>query len=163
ITWTTNENSNSQVEYGPTTAYGQSTALNPALVTAHSQGLSGLTPMTLYHYRVRSRDAAGNLAVSGDFTFTTLSGNAAPFVSQRVPATMTAGVAYEGTVRMLSQGISIWTPGQGYRLGSQNPQDNATWGLGRVNLLAGDSVSPGATTTFSFVVTAPSSPGSYNF
>ena len=43
ITWTTNENSDSQVEYGPTTAYGQLTTLNPALVTAHSQGLSGLT------------------------------------------------------------------------------------------------------------------------
>ncbi len=63
ITWTTNENSDSQLEYGPTTAYGQSTALNPALVTAHSQGLSGLTAGTLYHYRVKSRDAAGNLAV----------------------------------------------------------------------------------------------------
>jgi RHS repeat-associated protein len=71
ITWTTNENSDSQVEYGPTTAYGQSTALNPALLTAHSQGLSGLNSGTLYHYRVKSRDAAGNLAVSGDFTFTT--------------------------------------------------------------------------------------------
>src|SRR6266542_3196516 len=71
ITWTTNENSDSQVEYGTTTAYGQSTALNPAPVTAHSRGLSGLTSGTLYHYRVRSRDAAGNLAVSGDFTFTT--------------------------------------------------------------------------------------------
>jgi hypothetical protein len=49
-----------------------------------------------------------------------------------------------------------------YRLGSQNPQDNTIWGLGRVNL-SGDSVSPGTTTAFSFVVTAPSSPGSYNF
>src|SRR6266498_2816164 len=70
ITWTTNELADSQVEYG-TTGYTQSTALNPALVTAHSQGLSGLTAGTLYHYRVKSRDAAGNLAVSGDFTFTT--------------------------------------------------------------------------------------------
>src|SRR5262249_33228852 len=26
---------------------------------------------TVYHYRVKSRDAAGNLATSGDFTFTT--------------------------------------------------------------------------------------------
>src|SRR6266540_737800 len=71
ISWTTNEPADSQVEYGTTTAYGQSTALDPALVTAHSQGLSGLTQGTLYHYRVRSIDATGNLAVSGDFTFTT--------------------------------------------------------------------------------------------
>jgi hypothetical protein len=32
--------------------------------------LSGLSPGTLYHYLVKSRNAAGNLATSGDFTFT---------------------------------------------------------------------------------------------
>jgi len=71
ITWTTDEASDSQVEYGTTTAYGNSTTLNTSLVTSHSQALTGLTASTLYHYRVRSKDAAGNLATSGDFTFTT--------------------------------------------------------------------------------------------
>jgi len=71
ITWTTNEASDSQVEYGPTTAYGRSTARNASLVTSHPQTLSGLTAGTLYHYRVKSQDAAGNLATSGDGTFTT--------------------------------------------------------------------------------------------
>jgi RHS repeat-associated protein len=71
ISWNTNEPADSQVEYGTTTAYGQLTNLDPSLVTAHSQGLSGLTPSTQYHYRVKSRDATGNLAFSGDFTFTT--------------------------------------------------------------------------------------------
>ena len=72
ITWTTNELSDSQVEYGLTTAYGNSTALETSAVTTHSQGLSGTAAGTVYHYRVKSRDAAGNLAVSGDFTFATL-------------------------------------------------------------------------------------------
>jgi RHS repeat-associated protein len=71
ISWNTNEPADSQLEYGTTTAYGQSTTLDPSLVTAHSQGLSGLTPSTQYHYRVMSRDATGNLAFSGDHTFTT--------------------------------------------------------------------------------------------
>jgi|GEM_PF-1975065 len=71
ISWTTNEASTTQVEYGLTTAYGSLTTLNAALVTAHTQALTGLTASTLYHYRVRSRDAAGNEAVSADFTFTT--------------------------------------------------------------------------------------------
>ncbi|TAK08903.1 MAG: hypothetical protein EPO39_03545, partial [Candidatus Manganitrophaceae bacterium] len=71
ITWTTNEASDSQVEYGPTTAYGSSTTLNAALVTGHSVSLSGLSSQTLYHYRVKSKDAAGNLATSADFAFTT--------------------------------------------------------------------------------------------
>jgi hypothetical protein len=71
IGWTTNDASDSQVDYGTTTAYGSANALNGSLVTAHSMSLSGLTGSTLYHYRVRSRDASGNLALSGDFTFTT--------------------------------------------------------------------------------------------
>jgi hypothetical protein len=71
ITWTTNEPADTQVEYGTTTGYGSSTTLNTAMVTSHSQALSGLTVGTLYHYRVKSRDAAGNLAISGDYTFTT--------------------------------------------------------------------------------------------
>ncbi len=71
IVWTTNEASTSQVNYGPTTAYGQTTALDSALVTSHPVALSGLTASTLYHYRVRSKDAAGNEAIGTDTTFTT--------------------------------------------------------------------------------------------
>ncbi len=78
ITWTTDEPSDSQVEYGLTTAYGTSTPINGSLVTSHSMSLSGLSAGTLYHYRVKSRDAAGNLAVSGDFTFTTVSPDVTP-------------------------------------------------------------------------------------
>src|SRR5256886_14109836 len=72
ITWATNEASDSQVEYGLTTAYGSSTPLNSSLLTAHAVTLTGLQATTLYHYRVKSRDAAGNLATAADFTFTTL-------------------------------------------------------------------------------------------
>ena len=74
ITWSTDEPSSSQVEYGTTTSYGQSTAAAPALVTSHTQSLSGLTPGTDYHFRVKSADAAGNLATSGDSSFTTALG-----------------------------------------------------------------------------------------
>ncbi|HTK04833.1 MAG TPA: fibronectin type III domain-containing protein [Candidatus Eisenbacteria bacterium] len=71
ITWTTDENSDSVVEYGTTVSYG-STQSNASMVTSHSIGLTGLTPSTLYHFRVKSKDAANNQATSGDFTFTTL-------------------------------------------------------------------------------------------
>ncbi|WP_297363875.1 NAD(P)H-dependent oxidoreductase subunit E, partial [Thauera sp.] len=74
ITWDTDEASDAQVEYGLTAAYGASSPLNANFLTAHSVVLSGLTAGTTYHYRVKSRDAAGNLATSNDFTFTTLSG-----------------------------------------------------------------------------------------
>jgi hypothetical protein len=71
INWTTDEASNSQVEYGTAVAYGNSTTLDNVMVKPHLQQISGLSSGTLYHYRVKSRDAAGNLAVSSDYTFTT--------------------------------------------------------------------------------------------
>jgi beta-mannanase len=59
VTWTTGENSDSQVNYGSTSAYGASTTLDSALVTSHSVALSGLTANTVYHFRVRSAPQTG--------------------------------------------------------------------------------------------------------
>jgi hypothetical protein len=72
ISWATSTPSDSQVEYGPTTSYGSITVRNTIPVTSHSMALIGLSSATVYHYRVQSRDAAGNLSVSADFSFTTL-------------------------------------------------------------------------------------------
>lgn len=71
VQWDTNEAADSQVEYGTTTAYGSSTTLDPTQTAAHAQTLTSLTPDTEYHYRVKSRDASGNLATSTDATFRT--------------------------------------------------------------------------------------------
>ncbi|PYN83751.1 MAG: hypothetical protein DMD96_00955 [Candidatus Rokuibacteriota bacterium] len=71
IGWTTNEPSDTQMEYGLTGSYGSLAPLNTALVTSHSQVINGLAPNTWYHFRMRSRDAAGNLGVSGDYKFKT--------------------------------------------------------------------------------------------
>ena len=59
------------MDYGTTTAYGRTTTIDPALVTSHGQGLSGLTAGTTYHVRVRSTNADGLTTVSADFTFKT--------------------------------------------------------------------------------------------
>ena len=75
VSWGSNEASNSQVEYGPTASYGTTTPLNGQLVTSHTVALSGLVANTDYFYRVRSADAAGNLATSSG-TFRTASGSA---------------------------------------------------------------------------------------
>jgi Big-like domain-containing protein/glucodextranase-like protein len=71
IGWMTNEPSDTQVEYGLTGSYGSLAPLNAALVTSHSQVINGLAPNTWYHFRMRSRDAAGNLGMSGDYKFKT--------------------------------------------------------------------------------------------
>ena len=77
ITWSTNRPADSQVEYGVTTSYGNVASL-ARLDTSHLMDLFELTQGTLYHYRVKSRDEAGNLATSGDLTFTTKSGSPPP-------------------------------------------------------------------------------------
>ena len=71
ISWTTDTVSHSQVEYGRTSSYGILTGVSSASGLYHGVQLSNLTPGALYHYRVRSRDAAGREGVSGDFVFTT--------------------------------------------------------------------------------------------
>ena len=72
IAWTTDEPADSQIEYGFSASYGSTTWINPGLVLTHSQSLSGLLAATTYHFRIKSRDAAGNLAVSADYLFTSL-------------------------------------------------------------------------------------------
>src|SRR3989344_4309614 len=78
ISWTTDEPSDTQIDYGLTTGYGSQTALDTNLATNHSQPLSGLSSGTLYNYRVRSRDASGNLSISSNNTFTTASASPPP-------------------------------------------------------------------------------------
>jgi len=72
VSWNSSEPADSQVDYGPTATYGATTVRSAAYVMSHSQPLSGLAAGTTYHYRVRSRDNAGNLAMSSDQVFATM-------------------------------------------------------------------------------------------
>jgi len=76
ITWNTDENSNSIVNYGTTTVLG-STASDTAMVTSHSVTLTGLSAEIIYYYEVQSTDASGNTATDDNsgsyYTFTTTS------------------------------------------------------------------------------------------
>jgi hypothetical protein len=73
ISWNTNEAATTQVEYGVTTAYGSNTSEATSLTTPHSVTISGLSSNTVYNFRVKSRDSSSNLAISGNFNFTTTS------------------------------------------------------------------------------------------
>jgi Ig-like domain from next to BRCA1 gene len=90
--------------------------------------------------------------------------NLAECVSMEVPTTMVVGRTYPVRVRMRNTGSTVWEVGS-QRLGSQNPEDNLTWGLNRVDYRVerGYEVFPGYEREFSFNVTAPATPGSYTF
>jgi Putative Ig domain len=82
------------------------------------------------------------------------------------PANMAPGATASVSVTMKNTGTSTWQPASSYppnpyRLGTQNPQDNQNWGLYRVELT--QAVPPGGVYTFNFQISAPSTPGTYNF
>ena len=100
--------------------------------------------------------------VTPNVTITVLApSNQAAFVSQFVPRTMLAGETYEVLITLRNVGSTTWQTSNNYWLGSQNPQDNRTWGTNRVPLPA--AVPPGGQVTISFSVTAPFRTGTYNF
>ena len=71
ISWETDQAATSTVDYGMDTNYGHSQS-DSALQMQHLLHLSGLRENTLYHFRARSRNAAGLETLSTDSTFTTL-------------------------------------------------------------------------------------------
>lgn len=87
----------------------------------------------------------------------------AVFISQNIPSTLVTGQKTTVSITMKNTGNTPWGNGDyGYKLGSQNPRDNITWGYGRMYLQQA-SVAQGEQTTFTYSITAPSTPGTYNF
>ena len=136
IRWTTDEASDSQVQYGATTAYGSTTTVDSNRVTSHTVTIGGLSEAKQYNYRVVSRDAAGNAATSANFTFTTPDATA-PAVSITAPA---AGTTVSATITVsASASDSVGVAGVQFRL------DGAS--LGAEDTAAPYSVSWNTTTT----------------
>jgi hypothetical protein len=133
----------------------------PANQTGYTD--AGLQASTTYFYRIKAYNNAGESGYSTEAFATTSGGTAAnnaAFVSQNVPVSMQAGQTATVSVTMRNTGTTTWFAGS-YFLGSQNPQDNTTWGLNRVGLAS--NVAPGADATFSFNISAPAVAGTYNF
>ncbi|HJX03805.1 MAG TPA: redoxin domain-containing protein, partial [Dehalococcoidia bacterium] len=72
ISWQTDEKTASVIEYGLSSRYGKSITLEGEPAQQHTYTLSGLTPQTTYHFRIRSMDASDNSSESEDSVFSTL-------------------------------------------------------------------------------------------
>ena len=90
--------------------------------------------------------------------------NNAAVASSSVPASVTAGQSFTATITMNNNGSKPWTSGGStpHSLGSQSPQDNSTWGFGRIGLPS-SPINAGQNATFTFHPTAPTTTGSYTF
>jgi GH25 family lysozyme M1 (1,4-beta-N-acetylmuramidase) len=93
-----------------------------------------------------------------------ISGDSASIVSSSVPTGVLPGQTFTVSITMKNEGTTAWTNtgANPYKLGSQSPQDNSTWGTNRV-WLPSAPINPGQNATFTFPVTAPLAAGSYPF
>src|SRR5262249_51525723 len=76
--WTTSQPATTQIEYGPTTALGASTTLDPSLVTSHQQTITNLNPGTTYFYRLAGTNSFG---LTGHSTVSSFTVTALPVIS----------------------------------------------------------------------------------
>jgi len=135
LTWTTNEASNSQVEYRPqgTTTYSAST-LNTSMVTSHSVALTGLQEGTVYQYHVLSDDAAGNTATSTpDGTFTTRSYEYLTLEAESCTLTSPMASHNDFDTPLAFNGNYIWTPAGTGSNTNGNPTAKATCSITTAN------------------------------
>lgn len=84
----------------------------------------------------------------------------ASFVSQSVPAKMIPGQPYDVSVILKNNGTTTWDP-ETYRLTSQTPAGNVTWGSSTLSLPG--PVGPGESVEFATTITAPPTVGTYTF
>ncbi len=75
ISWTTDEPATSQVEYGEGIGgggeYSLRTTEDESLLQSHLVIVSGLSPSTTYRFRLVSKDKAGNVGMSDEYTVVT--------------------------------------------------------------------------------------------
>ncbi|MCH7640965.1 fibronectin type III domain-containing protein [Patescibacteria group bacterium] len=75
ITWTTDEDSDSTVDYADetlVTANPIESSTDATMVISHSIEITGLTAETIYYFTVGSTDASNNNSTSDENTFTTV-------------------------------------------------------------------------------------------
>jgi len=111
IVWATNVAANSSVDYGTTTAYGNTTPVDATMVMSHQVTLSGLAAGTTYYYQVNSTDSQGNHGHASNTLKTTgfsIAGTISPLAGGNA-ATVTLSGAASATATADSAGNYTFT------------------------------------------------------
>jgi hypothetical protein len=85
--------------------------------------------------------------------------NYAQFISSTIPSTMRIGQTVGVQVTFKNTGYASWTAAGNYRLGGVGDSD--PFAPARQDLAPGDVIAPGQSKTFTFNMTAPTTPGTY--
>jgi hypothetical protein len=160
---------------GGTTPYTWSIATAsgplPTGLTLTSSGVISGSPVTSgnFGFTVAVTDAAQNtsqaslsILISQPGGGVGVGGFNAQFVSQSVPTSVQPGQAFQVTITWNNVGSASWTGGN-VNLGSQDPPNNTTWGTARLGFSPGFTVPSLVQVMMSASITAPSTPGVYQF
>jgi len=85
--------------------------------------------------------------------------NSSRLISYSVPPVVAPGNSFMGFVVFNNNGGTTWT--SNYRLGSQDAENNSTWGTNRIYLP--NIVTPASDVRLDFSLWAPNTPGNYRF
>ena len=102
-------------------------------------------------------------------SFAGTSGNNAYCEPIEQPKNLLPGAKFPFKMDCTNTGTTTWTTSTGYKLGTQNPQDNSIWGTGRVEMDVDPLthqpalVKPGGKVRFTRELTAPKTAGTYIF
>ena len=102
ITWGTNMPSTSQVVYGTTVKYGQSSQFKWSMVTTHVISVGNLKAGVTYHYQCRSWAQNGTFIATPDQTFTTAGSTSAP-----PPAPLTVAITSPAASATVSGTVAV--------------------------------------------------------
>ena len=178
LNWSPSIGAASYNVYRSTVEGGPYTAVSDAGTVSGSQYTDvNVNSGTTYYYVVTAVNGSGEssysaeaIAVPADDASGAPLADDAMFVSQSVPSSMTAGQTYNVSVTIQNTGTNTWVAGGIYQLASQNAPGNTIWSpspdgnSGRSNSISlTGSVATNSQMTFTFTVTAPTMPGTYNF
>lgn len=93
ISWTTNEESSSEVDYDLTSSTFGFSSSTASLVTNHTVTISGLTTNNTYYFRLKSTDSSGNTTIDNN------GGAAYSFATQQTPGIVRIGTGGGGAAR----------------------------------------------------------------
>ena len=138
----------------------------PATVTipeGQTQGNFSFTVHNGGYTKLSSTITASTNILERSVTVVVLPANNSGFVGQHVPTTMSTNKTYAVDVEFVNVGLTTWDSAtHHYKIQSCNPVDNTTWGVNRLRMNDA-TVAPGNIEFFSGTVTAPATPGVYNF
>jgi hypothetical protein len=120
--WTTDELATSQIDFGPTEDYGDTTGESPTMTTSFNVSLVDLSPNTTYHYQIICKDASGNETAVQDSIFRTK----AYYEGMATTTWQIIGFAVVVGVAIATSLIWIWTRTKKPECPTGNPADQLT-------------------------------------